>query len=184
MNSSLSRVPLAGLAFLMIFAAPLTAKRGWAAEANHWEIGAQAGPSFNDGDESFSQYEALLNYIVPWRLNITGDVDLGLRITSTAGYLRGGGDSGAIGTLGLEFVLGHGNDFQVRFGSAATGITEDEYGDEDLGTHLQFTSHIGANYRFWDELSARVRIQHMSNASLSDENPGVNIIMFGLHYPF
>ena len=108
----------------------------------------------------------------------------GMRVISTAGVLRGGGDSGAIGTLGLEFVLADGRDFNLRLGSAATGMTEDEYGDENLGTHFQFTSHIGVTYRFWDELSARVRVQHMSNAGLSDDNPGVNFVMFGLQYAF
>jgi hypothetical protein len=165
-------------------AAPVTAHADAASDEDRWEIGVQGGASFNDQDESFTQYEALLNYRLPWRLNVAEAFDLGMRVTSTAGILKGGGESGGIGTLGLAFVFPEGRDFMVRIGSAATYMTKDEYGDEDLGTHFQFTSHLCVSYRFWDALSARVRVQHMSNASLSDENPGVNMLLFGLHYAF
>lgn len=172
------------ISIMMMAAAPVTARADAATEEVRWEIGAQGGASFNDQDESFTQYEALLNYRLPWRWSIAEAFDLGMRVTSTAGVLRGGGESGGIGTLGLAFVFLDGRDFTVRIGSAATYMTKDEYGDEDLGTHFQFTSHLCVSYRFWDELSARVRVQHMSNASLSDENPGVNMLLFGLHYAF
>ena len=173
---------VAGL-FVLITLILLPALPGRASDHTNWEVGAQAGPSFNDKDASFGQYEALLNYKLPWRWDL-GPVGLGMRVISTFGSLHGGGDVGAVGSLGLGFVLGDGRDLNLRVGSAATYISEDEYGEEDLGTHFQFTSHIGVTYRFWDELSARVRVQHMSNAGLSDENPGVNIVMFGLHYAF
>ena len=169
--------------FVLITLLLFTALPGQASEDNNWEVGAQGGFSFSDGDESFTQYEGLLNYRLPWHWQ-WDDISVGMRATSTAGVLRGGGESGAIGSLGLAFVLGDGHDFNVRVGSAATLMSEDEYGDEDLGTLFSFTSHLCLSYRFWDALSARVRVQHMSNASLSDENPGVNMFMFGLHYAF
>ncbi len=173
---------VAGL-YLLLTLLLLPALPGRASEDTTWEVGAQAGPSFNDKDSSFGQYEALLNYRLPWRWDL-GTVGLGMRVISTLGSLHGGGDVGAIGSLGLGFVLGDGHDLNLRVGSAATYITEDKYGNENLGTHFQFTSHIGVTYRFWNALSARFRVQHMSNAGLSDDNPGVNIIMFGLHYAF
>ena len=177
------RLAITPLILILTVINPVAADTGSAPNETRWEIGAQAGPSFNDKDASFGQYEALLNYKLPWRWEV-GFTHLGMRVISTLGSLHGGGDVGAIGSLGLGFVLGDGHDLNLRIGSAATYMTEDEYGDENLGTHFQFTSHIGLTYRFWDELSARFRVQHMSNAGLSDDNPGVNIIMFGLHYAF
>ncbi len=177
------RVRSVGALIVLITLLLLPALPGRASEDTNWEIGGQGGFSFNDGDESFTQYEALANYKLPWRWNLD-EISLGMRVTSTAGVLDGGGQTGAIGSLGLAFVLGDGHDFNVRVGSAATLMSEDEYGDEDLGTLFSFTSHLCLSYRFWDELSARVRVQHMSNASLSDENPGVNMFLFGLHYAF
>ena len=177
------RLAITFLILILTVINPVAADTGSVSKETRWEIGAQAGPSFNDKDASFGQYEALLNYKLPWRWDLAS-VGLGMRVISTLGSLHGGGDVGAIGSLGLGFVLGDGHDLNLRVGSAATYITEDKYGDENLGTHFQFTSHIGLTYRFWDELSARFRVQHMSNAGLSDDNPGVNIIMFGLHYAF
>jgi hypothetical protein len=168
----------------MMAAAPAKPHADAATEETRWEIGAQGGFSFNDKDESFTQYEALLNYKLPWGWHIAEGFDLGMRVTSTAGVLDGGGESGFVGTMGLGFVFFDNRDLNVRIGSAATYLGKDVYGDEDLGTHFQFTSHLCVSYRFWDELSARVRVQHMSNASLSDENPGVNMLLFGLHYAF
>ncbi len=184
MHLPLVRVFITTLILMLTAANPLAAEETAPALAEtRWEIGAQGGFSFNDQDESFGQYEALVNYKLPWRWDL-GSVGLGMRVISTLGTLHGGGDVGALGSLGLGFVLGDGHDLNLRIGSAATYMSEDEYGDEDLGTKFAFTSHIALTYRFWDELSARFRVQHMSNASLSDEKPGVNMIMFGLHYAF
>lgn len=178
------RVLVLTMTCIMMMAAAVVAARADApTEETRWEIGAQGGFSFNDKDSSFGQYEALLNYKLPWRWDLRS-VGLGMRVISTLGSLHGGGDVGAIGSLGLGFVLGDGHDLNLRVGSAATYMTEDKYGDEDLGTQFTFTSHACVSYRFWNELSARFRVQHMSNASLSDENPGVNLFMFGLHYAF
>lgn len=178
------RVVIAFGILMLIATGPLVSGKSWASEELTWEVGAQGGASFNDGDESFTQYEALLNYILPWSWKWGGVLDVGTRVTSTLGILDGGGESGGVGTLGFDFVFGDTHDFTLRAGSAATYLTKDVFGDEDLGTHFQFTSHATLTYRFWNELSARVRVQHMSNASLSDENPGINMFMVGLHYAF
>ncbi|MBL0712827.1 MAG: acyloxyacyl hydrolase [Desulfosarcina sp.] len=182
--SSMTRGLLFFFLAIAIAGSPLAAGTGQASEETQWEAGAQGGLSFNSKDESFTQYEALLNYKLPWRWKWDGVIDVGTRLTSSLGALRGGGETGAIGTLGFGFVFGDGHDFRVRAGSALTGMTKKQYGDEDFGTYFQFTSYIGMAYTFWDELSAHVRVQHMSNASLSGENPGLNMIMFGLSYAF
>jgi hypothetical protein len=157
---------------------------GLAVAAETWEIGAQGGTSINSKDESFTQYEVLLNRRLPWAWRWRGAVDVGTRLTGTLGVLRGGGETGTVGTVGFGFVFGEGHDFTLRAGSGLTAMSEDEYGDEDFGSHFQFTHHFGLSYRIWDNLSARVRVQHMSNAGLASENPGLNLLMFGLHYAF
>ena len=183
------RLPARVLVFILIFvmmgaAVPATTLAESATAETRWEIGGQGGFSFNDKDASFTQYEALLNYRLPWAWHIAEGFDLGMRATSTAGVLDGGGERGFVGTMGLAFVFFDNRDFNLRIGSAATYLGKDVYGDEDLGTHFQFTCHLCLSYQFLGELSARLRVQHMSNASLSDENPGVNMLLFGLHYAF
>jgi len=45
-------------------------------------------------------------------------------------------------------------------------------------------AHLGLEYHFLESLSAFTRIQHMSNAGIYSENPGVNLMMIGLRYRF
>jgi hypothetical protein len=171
------------LSALAVVGVPGGAPHLAAAEAS-WEVGAQGGLSINSQDESFTQYEVLLNRRLPWRWKWGGIIDVGTRATGTLGVLRGGGDTGVIGTLGFGFVFGDGHDFAVRAGSALTGLGRDNFGDEDFGSRFQFTHHIGLSYRLGDQLFVRARVQHMSNAGLASENPGLNMVMFGLHYEF
>ncbi len=183
-----ARVRVLILIHIMLAVGPLAAPPAAFAESavdeNRWEIGAQGGTSFSSSDERFVQHEALLNYKLPWSWQWGRFFDVGTRVISTAGRIHGGGEDTFIGSLGLGIVFFDRHRFNLRIGSAATYMDKKNYGDEDLGTKFQFTSHLGATCRLWKGLNARVRVQHMSNASLSDDNPGVNILMFGMHYEF
>ena len=102
-----------------------------------------------------------------------------------AGVLDGDGDTGLLGTLGLELVIGLGESpCEVRAGSGATLMSRYKYGDKDLGSAFRFTSHIGLEYHFLENFSAFTRMQHMSNTGVYSENPGANLAMIGLRYAF
>jgi len=112
-------------------------------------------------------------------------LDVGTRLTAMAGVLEGGGDTGLLGTLGLELVIGLGDSpFEVRTGGGATLMSRYKYGDEGLGGAFQFTSYVGLEYCFLETFSGFVRTQHMSNAGIYSENPAVNMVMIGLRYRF
>ena len=49
---------------------------------------------------------------------------------------------------------------------------------------IQFTSHAGFGCRIYKQLSAGYRFQHMSNASISRHNPGLDLHMCELSYRF
>lgn len=152
-----------------------------------WEAGLRAGWSFSDDDESFDQYELCASYGLPWSWQWGRAIQVDTHLTVAVGILDGGGDSGVAGSLGFEFVFGSSSGrfpLEIRAGSALTLISEDEYGEEDLGGPLQFTHHISLYYWFLDYLSAVARVQHMSNAGIYSENPGVDIIMLALVYRF
>jgi hypothetical protein len=65
-------------------------------------------------------------------------------------------------------------------------LSDDNFGDKDLGAQFAFGDHIAAGIRFGDrhahELS--LKLQHFSNAGLRDENPGVNfgMVRYGYHF--
>lgn len=158
----------------------------WAGPTS-WEAGLRAGASFNDDDESFNQYDIALSFGLPWSWQWGQSLQVDTRMTTAVSLLDGGGDTGVAGSVGIEFVFspaGGSCPFELRAGSAVTLISEDEYGDEDLGGPVQFTHHISLYYWLMDELSLMARLQHMSNAGLYSENPGLDMVMLGLIYRF
>lgn len=61
--------------------------------------------------------------------------------------------------------------------TASTGVGGYSQGDgKDLGHTLEFRSTGEVTYRFDNGMRLGVAISHISNASLGDKNPGVNIL--------
>jgi hypothetical protein len=160
----------------------LFADEAWAGRTS-LEAGLRAGSSFNEEDESFNQYDMYIQYGLPWSW-VWGDaLQVDTNVATSVGVLEGGDDAGLVGSLGFEFVFGSARGkcpFEIRAGSALTLISEDQYGDKDLGGPVQFTHHISLHYWFLENLSVMARVQHMSNAGIYDENPGLDMIMLGL----
>ncbi|MCB2170915.1 MAG: acyloxyacyl hydrolase [Deltaproteobacteria bacterium] len=155
------------------------------ADETNWEVGLQSGWSYSDEDESFNQTAIIVAHRLPLKWRRWDTLDVGTRLTAMASVLEGGGDTGLLGTLGLELVIGLGDSpFEVRAGGGATLMSRYKYGDEDLGGAFQFTSYVGLEYRFLESFSGYARAQHMSNAGIYSENPAVNMIMMGLRYRF
>jgi hypothetical protein len=151
------------------------------------EAGLRAGWSFNDDDEAFNQYDMHLAYGLPWSWQWGQAIQVDTNLTTSVGVLSGGDDAGLVGQLGFEFVFSSARQkwpFEIRAGSALTLISEDRYGDEDLGGPVQFTHHIGLYYWFLENLSVMARVQHMSNAGIYDQNPGLDMVMLGLDWRF
>lgn len=173
------------LVLFMLVVSCLTPAANVSADDKMWEIGVRGGWSWRDSDQSFSQIDLFAGYRLPWEWRWWDTVDLSTRLTMFGGVLMGGGEHGALGGGGLEFVFGLGDTgLEVRLGSALTLLSDYTYGDEDLGGTIQFTSHIGLDYWFLENWSATARVQHMSNASIYSDNPGVDIVMLGLRYQF
>ncbi len=74
----------------------------------------------------------------------------------------------------------------VEIGTAPTLMSEDALADRDIGGHFQFTSHVTLGTRLGERQrwQAGVRLQHVSNAGIEDENPGLNVVMVELGYRF
>jgi hypothetical protein len=171
---------------MVVSGVTLFAAEAWAGRSS-LEAGLRAGTSFNEEDESFNQYDVTVQYGLPWSW-VWGDaLQVDTNAVAAIGVLDGGGDTGLVSSLGFEFVFGSARGkcpFEIRAGSALTLISEDQYGDEDLGGPVQFTHHISLHYWFLENLSAVARLQHMSNAGIYDENPGLDMIMLGMIYRF
>jgi hypothetical protein len=66
--------------------------------------------------------------------------------------------------------------------SFGAGFFKDS-GELDLGNDLEFRSGLELAYRFNNSMRAGVAIFHLSNGSLSDENPGTEVLVFSVCIP-
>jgi hypothetical protein len=148
-------------------------------------VGLRAGLSTTDNEEDFEQYEVFATYGLPWTWELTSSWFLGTRINLSAGALRGGGDTGFIGSTGPSITLSMVQDrILLDGGISAALLTEHKFGQENFGGPIQFISHVGISFKLSENLGVGYRFQHMSNASIYNRNPGLELHMFELRYLF
>lgn len=74
----------------------------------------------------------------------------------------------------------------IEFGVGVHGHTEDGIGDDDFDIPFAFGTHVGGGVRFGAQGRYELvyRYQHLSNAGLGDENPGINfhVVQLGYHF--
>jgi hypothetical protein len=152
--------------------APATERRGR-------EAGLRAGFAVNGRVADFRQAEAFYTRRLPWTWMSPADRwTLQTRLTGSAGILTADGDTGAVITLGPQFLLQRdGWPLGLIFGCSPTLVSEDVYDGAEIGGHFHFTSHVGLRLRRGNAWRLGYRLQHMSNASTSEPNPGVDIHM-------
>ena len=92
---------------------------------------------------------------------------------TTDGALYGG-----VG-VGAELVL---DDRYVIMPFTGIGLFEDGAG-KDLGSVFEFRSGVDLGYRFDYGGQVSVTFTHISNAGISDRNPGTELLMFRYGYP-
>jgi hypothetical protein len=63
-------------------------------------------------------------------------------------------------------------------------MNEHKFGEENFGGPIQFISHVGLHFKLSAHLSMGYRFQHMSNASIYNRNPGLELHMLELSYYF
>lgn len=63
----------------------------------------------------------------------------------------------------------------IEFSINPTLLSRTHYDGEDMGSHFQFTSALVLGRRF-NNWNVALRIQHTSNAGLSDANPGMDMV--------
>ena len=175
--------------WLMLIAVPaiisLTAGPLGAEELSRWQAGARLG--FDDGrnDEDFNQAEVFFVRLWPLPSGEASSVSVAISLEGSAGVISGGSTEGFVAAMGPGLALSFWDDrLLLKAGVSPTVISQDNYGDEDLGGVVQFTSHINLAARVYEGLNVGYRLQHMSNAGLYDKNPGVNLHMIEVSWRF
>ena len=149
----------------------------------------------NEGEEDVQRYGGAVRWDLGMKLLEAGDWHLGSHFELSVTYWDGNagttGDDGLV-DFGLTPVLR----FQrtataglVPFAELGLGVhvhTKDGIGDRDFGIPFAFSTHFGAGARFGQQGRYELvyRFQHLSNAGLGDDNPGINFhaVQFGIHF--
>lgn len=147
--------------------------------------GFRIGPSDDNGVD-FVQYEAFAVHRLPWQGQGPGQWRWSTRLEGTAALLRGAGKSALVSSLGPALALTSPRGrWIIDGGSSAAYLSHYRFGAKHLGGNLQFISHLGVEYLLQPQLGVGYRLQHMSNADLYPENPGVDLhlLQISCHFP-
>lgn len=147
--------------------------------------GARFGFSPFGAGSHFYQAETFANFDLPWRWDLGKRWHLQWRADASLGWLGEADDNTVIGSVGPSLLLAL-EKLPISFegGVSATGLSRSDFRDKDFGEFFQFTSHVGLNFEVGAGIRIVSRFQHMSNASISSHNPGLNLFMFGASYLF
>ena len=150
--------------------------------------GARFGFAASDSGSDFRQGEAFVDWNLPWGWDLGAQWRLQTRLDLSAGWLGETGQAGLdsfLGSVGPILALSCGR-FPVSLegGFSPTILSRDNFHSKNFGDPLQFTSHIGIGCDIASRVRISSRFQHMSNAGLSGDNPGLNMHMFGISYLF
>jgi len=161
----------------------LATHQGSAAGLELESAGARGGVSDN---ANFTQAEFFLDCKLPWRWDWASDWHLQTKLNSSLGWLEAESRNAAIGTVGPALLLKYDQvPVNLEGGSSPTLMSRHTFGERDLGSIFQFTTHIGLNWDITNHLRLGYRFSHMSNAGIdSRHNHGLNMHMVAISYLF
>ncbi|HJU90143.1 MAG TPA: acyloxyacyl hydrolase [Gemmatimonadaceae bacterium] len=175
------------LTVLVLASAALAGIATHRADAQHTQgpaLGIRIGTSGGTRHGSFTAVDVTGSVMLPWRLGSATGWSLDAKAEATFGSLSGAGNTGLVGSIGPSLALRRaGFPLYLDGGTSAAFTSERQFGAKNLGTNIQFISHISVLAQV-GSMNTGYRLQHMSNASLSEHNPGVNQHMLELRYTF
>ena len=149
----------------------------------------------DDDDDDVTRFALSFSYELPYRWFDSGDWYLGTYFEADAHYWDGeegttGTDSlasiGLVGVLRFQRNPAAGIAPFVEFGTGPHLQTESEISNKDFDIAFAFGSHVGGGVRFGanGRYELMYRYQHLSNAGIGDDNPGINFHLVRLGYWF
>ena len=164
----------------LVWAFLLSSTAGYASEKTVFELGVRGGVNDNRNYEEFTAGEIYLLKDLPWQIPLTKSAILRTRLDAGVIVLEAAGEHSVMLAIGGDLFVPLLDDrLEVEVGFRPAFLHDYKIGDDDFGGHLQFTSHAGMTLR-WHEISLSYRIQHSSNASIYDQNKGLNLHLVGL----
>lgn len=159
------------------------------AEAEWQEAGMRIGIQAGQKHDTFHQYEAFAVYGLPWEWRTASGWGLVPQVSTSAGALVTGNETGFIGSAGTGFAFNKtGNGGALDAGINVDLLDRRQIGHQDFGSILQFGAYIGLSYRFESGLGISYRLHHLSNGCIfyprNTPNPGLDMHLFGVSWNF
>lgn len=152
--------------------------------ATTMEFGVRGGVDDASLKEHYSAVEVYCLRNLPWQKEIAPGVRVYTRLDLGAAYLDGDAKDGGWISAGGDIVFSLlDGAFELEAGWRPAWLLEHEYGHDNFGGGFQFISHAGATVNM-GRTTVNYRFQHISNAGLYDENPGLQMHMLGLGVRF
>lgn len=131
--------------------------------------------------DGLRQQAFFVDFKLPWEWSPWPNITASPKLALEVGRFNQGSEDRFFASLGPTLRLA--NDrwrvpLFMDLGLSPTIIDGSSYGDRDFGTSFNFTSHIGFGLRFGQKRNhlVKLRYQHISNGSIDEVNPGVNMI--------
>ena len=151
---------------------------------------------FNEGKEDVERYGGAVRWNFGGNWHRIGDWQLDSYLELSISYwdgTRGTTGETDLVDFGLTPVFRYqrtatesGLSPYVEMGLGVHGHTETGIGDREFDIPFAFGTHFGAGARFGEggRYELGYRFQHLSNAGLGDDNPGINfhVIQLGYHF--
>lgn len=166
---------------LLIAAASATHLQAQSADRNYLidSAGLRAGVDA-DSSVSIDTAEVFATFRTPCQWKLGDRTVLTLKFEGAVGILKHHRDSGIYARIGPHLELRFGDSpLRAVASSGPAFLSDHTYGPLDLGGDFQFFSSIGLDWDFAENWSFSYRWEHISNANLHDENPGLNMHVVG-----
>lgn len=171
---------------LLAAASSLTARGAVELESKPLGRFAQAGlRAALSEDPQVRQLEAFADWQLPWSFRLGHGFGLETYLSGSVGWIGEDAADAPIAAMGPSFRLTY-DKIPVALvgGSAPTILGRNHLGERDMGCAFQFTSHLGLACQVYRGVELSYRFQHMSNAGLGSDNPGLNSHAVALGWRF
>ncbi|WP_083453238.1 acyloxyacyl hydrolase [Desulfatitalea tepidiphila] len=155
-----------------------------AEDINWLAAGVRTGVGDTRNSEQFTKSELFLACGLPYTWESDAHWLVGPFLGINAGFLLSD-ENTFVGSAGPGlYLLSPGKRLALFAGVHVTYLSRSKLDSEDFGGSLQFTSTVGIDYILSMSFIIGYSFQHMSNAGLFMENPGLNTHMLELIYRF
>jgi len=145
-------------------------------QAQVTSIGFRTGINTFHLKNRFRQFEIFVDMDLPYHKNVSEGALLQTKFEVTGGILQNFSQNGLIFSAGPGFELNIIRGVSlIDAGISPTFITRHSFTTNELGGLFNFTSYTGIYFSPFNFLIAGYRFQHMSNAGIYPQNPGVNL---------